>query len=243
MQIIKLNATDSTNLFLKRLVREGSVMDNTVVVAEYQTEGRGQIGNSWVSEPGKNLIFSVFKQLPFPAADKQFYISMAVALAVYNALKNIGVLELSIKWPNDILSANKKIGGILIENTIKNTKTQDVIIGVGLNVNQQDFPGLPRASSLKNITGITHDPDDILREILKALEVFIGMLIREEFPALKTQYEMHLFRTGKVSTFKDRNAALFTGIIQGVTDEGKLIVLLEDEVTKAFDHKEIALLY
>ena len=156
MNINKLNAIDSTNSYLKQLSVGDGLDDFTVVVTEHQTQGRGQMGSVWESEHSKNLMFSVFKRFKDLKVDSHFYVSMAVSLAVCDALKLFHLKQLKIKWPNDILSEQKKICGILIENVIKQERIQSSIIGVGLNVNQVNFTNLPNAASLKQLTGTFH---------------------------------------------------------------------------------------
>ena len=147
MQIIKLDATHSTNLYLKKLSVEKQLEDFTIVVTEDQFEGRGQRGAVWQSEKGKNLTFSIFKRIGDLAIGHQFAIGMCTALAVYNCLDEYGVPDLKVKWPNDILSGQKKICGILIENTFASGTIKSAIIGIGLNVNQTNFDGMEKASS------------------------------------------------------------------------------------------------
>lgn len=242
MRIIKLNATESTNSFLKEMICNEIVADYTIVVAEHQTNGRGQMGTVWESDKGKNLMFSVFKDLSVHVVEFPFYISMAISLAILKALKALNIPDLSIKWPNDILSADKKICGILIENVIKN-KLDSTIIGVGVNVNQTEYDGLPKASSLKNITGVHYNLDEILHRIIKHTKEYSSLLQNGAFEAVKNEYEANLFRKNKPSTFKNAEGALFSGFIKGVTKYGKLQVILEDEIVKKFDLKEISLLH
>ncbi len=242
MRIIKLDAIDSTNSFLKEMIYDGVVEDYTIVVAEHQTKGRGQMGTVWDSDKGKNLMFSVFKDLSIHVVEFPFYISMAISLAIFKALRTFNIPDLSIKWPNDILSANKKVCGILIENVIKN-KLNSTIIGIGVNVNQTKFNNLPKASSLKNITGIHYNLDEILQSIIKYTMHYSSLLQDEKYEAVKNEYEANLFRKNKPSTFKNAEGVLFSGFIKGVTKYGKLQVILEDEVVKKFDLKEITLLY
>lgn len=242
MTIIKLNAIDSTNSYLRQLCSEKVLDDYTIVVAEHQTQGRGQMGTVWNSEKGKNLMFSLFKDLSIHDVEFPFYICMAISLAILKTFKALNIPNLHIKWPNDILSADKKICGILIENVIKN-KLNSTIIGIGINVNQTEFSNLPKASSLKNITGIHYNVDEILHSIIEHTKYYSLLLQEEKYDAVKTEYEMSLFRKDKPSTFKGPNGELFTGIIKGVTKYGKLQVLLEDEIIKKFDLKEIELLY
>ena len=153
MRIVKLNAIDSTNSYLKELSTTESLDDYTAVLAKNQTKGRGQLGAIWNSKESKNLTFSVFKDFSSYKFGVPFYISLVTALALLKTLESFGIPRLTVKWPNDILSADKKICGILIENVIKQNNINASIIGIGLNVNQLVFDNLPRASSLKLISG------------------------------------------------------------------------------------------
>ena len=242
MRIIKLNAIDSTNLFLRSLCLDTHVEDFTVVVAKHQTKGRGQMGTVWSSQDAKNLTFSVFKRFENLKLEQQFVISMVSSLAVINALKKMNLPKLSVKWPNDILSANKKICGILIENVIKQNKVAGSVVGIGLNVNQVDFSGLPQASSILNITGASYDLDELLQSILNELKILFDLVESNQFETIKTTYESFLFRKDKPSTFENAEG-LFSGFIKGVSNEGLLKVLLEDDVLETFDLKTIKLLY
>ncbi|WP_289044633.1 biotin--[acetyl-CoA-carboxylase] ligase [uncultured Olleya sp.] len=241
MRIIKLNATESTNRFMRNLSLESSVQDFTTVVTSTQSKGRGQMGSAWQSESFKNLTFSVYKGFKQFEFEDQFKISMAVSLAIIKALETLQIPKLSVKWPNDILSANKKICGILIENVIKQSHIVSSIVGVGLNVNQLKFEDLPQAGSLKLITGLNYDLDEILHLILKHLEIQLKLL-ENDTSALKNNYESYLFRKEKPSTFKS-DEGLFSGIIKGVSNEGLLKVMIEDQELKTFDLKTIKLLY
>ena len=243
MYIIKLNAIDSTNSYLKGLASVALPKDYTVAVAEKQTKGRGQMGAKWQAESGKNLTASVFKRLYFFNINEQFYISMAVSLAIYKGLSAFKIPQLSIKWPNDILSADKKICGVLIENVIKNNNLQGTIVGFGLNVNQKFFNNLPQASSMSLLTGVIYNKDEVLSEILKQLKLYFELLEAKEYAEIKSEYENLLFRKDKPSTFRTPKNKHLSGIIKGVTDNGYLQVWTEDEIIKTFDLKEIKLLY
>ena len=243
MYIIKLDAIDSTNTYLKAMCSAKLPKDFTVVVTELQTSGRGQMGTHWQAEQGKNMTASVFKGFTDFAIGQQFYISMVVSLAICNALKTFEIPQLRIKWPNDILSANRKICGILIENIVKSNKLHGSVIGFGLNVNQKYFKDLPQASSMNLLTGILFDKDEVLSEILKQLQFYFELLDSEKFEDIKSEYENLLFRKDKPSTFKTINSGTFSGIIKGVTKKGKLKVWTEDEIIKTFDLKEVTLLY
>lgn len=243
MRIIKLDAIDSTNSYLRRLSAQETLKDNTVVMALKQTEGRGQMGTQWTAEDGKNLTVSVFKTLDYLNVQHSFYISMAVALSVFEGLQQFEIRKLKIKWPNDILADNLKIAGILIENVIKNQTLQGSVIGFGINVNQTNFKQLPKATSMQIMSGKSYNLEEVLKMILAKLETNFTLLKNKDFKALKHNYELQLFRKLKPSTFKDHNGTLFSGIIQGISERGQLLVLLEGNVIKAYSLKEVTLLY
>jgi len=243
MRIIKLNAINSTNSYLKKLCTTESVGDYTAVIAENQTQGRGQMGTIWNSETSKNLTFSVFKELSGFQFEAPFYISMVAALALLKTLDALSIPRLSVKWPNDILSADKKICGVLIENVIKQNTINASIIGIGLNVNQVAFGNLPKASSLKVISGQGYDLNELTIAIINNLKDYFLMLKDKKYNELKNEYETHLFRKNKPSTFKDAEGVMFSGFIKSVSDSGNLQVLLEDNILKEFDLKAITLLY
>ncbi len=242
MHIIKLNAIDSTNSFLRQLSLSKSLDDFTVVTTAHQTKGRGQVGTQWQSEASKNLMFSVFKTIGALEVSAHFYISMAVSLAVFKALESLQLKQLKIKWPNDILSEQHKICGILIENVIKNNAIQSSIIGIGLNVNQTNFTDLPKASSIKNLTGKEHHIETLLESILTELKYFFNLLDTKKFDTLHEAYISNLYRIHKPSTFKDAQGNQFSGFIKGVDKCGLLQVEIEGQQIKTFDLKDISLL-
>ncbi|WP_100610769.1 biotin--[acetyl-CoA-carboxylase] ligase [Confluentibacter lentus] len=243
MRIIKLNAIDSTNSFMRRLSSEENLEDYTIVMAKHQTQGRGQMGTVWSSENSKNLMFSVFKDTSKFNLEYPFLISMVTSLAILRTLQSFSITKLSIKWPNDILSEDKKICGILIENVIKQNSLSNTIIGIGLNVNQTEFNNLPKASSLKLITGNVFDLEEVLFETIKNLKHYFKILKRTDYDTLKAGYETYLFRKDKPSTFKDSEGLVFSGYIKNVTLFGNLQVLLEDDIVREFDLKDITLMY
>ena len=166
MKLIKLDAIDSTNEFLKGLSNRQEIQNFTVVTAQTQLKGKGQMGSKWDSQSGKNLIMSVLVKDFLFDNETVFNLNVVISLAVIRSLKNYNIPELSVKWPNDIMSANKKIGGILIENSIKGDGTITSIVGLGLNVNQTEFENLPRASSLALICNANFDKEEILFSIV-----------------------------------------------------------------------------
>lgn len=243
MPIIKLNAIDSTNSYLRALSIEKKLDDYTAVVTNHQTHGRGQMGRVWSSETHKNLTFSVFKDISNMYIEHPFYISMVTSLAILKTLQGFNIPKLSVKWPNDILSENKKICGILIENVIKHNNLYASILGIGLNVNQTTFKNLPKASSLLTITGTVFNLDEILNSMLLNLKSFFLELEYGNLDDLKSEYENYLFRKNKPSTFKNAEGLLFSGFIKAISVSGNLQVLLEDGIVKEYDLKDISLLY
>lgn len=243
MHIIKLNAIGSTNTYLKRLSVNKKIEDFTCVVAKHQTHGRGQMGTIWSSEDSKNLMCSVFKHSSGIPVEQQFFISIVTSLAIIKTLQSFNVPKLFVKWPNDILSDNKKICGILIENVIKRTKLEGSIIGIGLNVNQTKFAGLPNAASLNTLMGTVFDTDELLHLTIKNLKHYFNQLNKGGLNKIKKEYESRLFRIHKPSTFMDDKGRTFSGFIQGINSEGNLQVLLEDNILKSYGLKEIQLLY
>lgn len=243
MQIIKLDATDSTNQYLKDFMLTGVPIDFTVVVTKEQRRGRGQMGTVWQSETGKNLTFSVLKKTENLNVNNQYQLNVCVSLAIIESLKAISVPDLSIKWPNDIMSGSTKICGILIENVLLGDKIQASVIGVGLNVNQQTFNNLLNVSSLKLLLGKTFNVDELLNLILTNLKTVFIRWKEEGISESWNIYERMLFRKDKPSTFRNKQDELFMGFIRGITAEGKLTVELEDAILQEFDLKEIQLLY
>lgn len=244
MSIIKLNAIDSTNDFLKELMRDQSLENFTTVVAKSQSKGRGQMGTKWQSEDGKNLIMStLIKDLQL-VIDDVFVLNCMVSVSVIDALKELNIPNLSVKWPNDIMSDNKKIAGILIENSIKPDSTFASVVGLGLNVNQERFDDLPHASSLVIQTkGNEFDLDVILEKILCQLKQYSELIIGKKHEVLWQLYHDYLFKKNIPVVFEDANEKRFMGMISKVNQQGRLEVLLEDDSMVSFSIKQIKMIY
>ena len=243
MRIIKVNATESTNTMARVWFQSNKKEEPVCIVTNHQTNGRGQRGATWVSNAGENLTFSVVFPWPQVAIQDQFLISAGVGLQIISALKELKINNLKLKWPNDIMAENYKIGGVLIENIISNNKIAASIIGIGLNINQVRFDDLPKASSIKNLTGILYSIDEVLEILLKELENMIIPKSESYFTGILKKYENTLFRKNKASTFQLKDGSLLTGIILGVTSSGLLKVQVEDEALRIFDLKELKLLF
>ena len=242
MPLIKLDAIDSTNDFLKQLFKESAVEDYTIVMANEQTKGKGQMGAKWISEPGKNLTMSVLVKDVHLKNQNIYDFNIAAALSVIKVLKYIQIPNIAIKWPNDIMSDSKKVAGILIENILKPDGSFTAIVGIGLNLNQTNFENLPQATSLKCITRKTFETEDIavlLKDSLEANRVTLN----NTPDLLWEEYHENLYKKNYPSPFEDKKGNRFMGIIKKVTRDGKLEVLLDDDRVMHFEVKELKMLY
>ena len=245
MKLIKLDAIDSTNTFLKNLAVNVDLDDFTVATTKQQLSGKGQMGSEWVSEDNKNLTFSVFKRFERFSIDNQFCISMIVSLSIHEVLSALRLSDINIKWPNDILSCDKKIGGVLIENKLKDKQIESSIIGIGLNVNQTVFKNLNQASSLYVNYKKKFDKDNLLKQIVDRLEVNFkkyDFTISDSINHLHGNYEKLLFNLNQLKPYSLYDGTIFHGVVKGVTKTGKL-KLETNGLTKTFDLKEIKFLY
>ena len=221
---IALDTVDSTNTYSKNLISDSRPAEGTLVTAADQTAGRGQSGSSWHAEPGHNLTASYILYPTFLSADKQFFLNMAVSLAVREVCEEITGHEIRIKWPNDIYHKHKKLAGILIENTISASNLSSSVVGIGLNVNQTHFdPDLPNPTSVKLITGHEVSVDTVTSKLSSYLEKYYLQLRQLHFNFLDKGYMVHLYRYHQTASFS-RNGQVFRGEITGVTKEGKLII-------------------
>ncbi|WGK63836.1 biotin--[acetyl-CoA-carboxylase] ligase [Croceiramulus getboli] len=243
MHIVKLDAIDSTNSYLRRKSRAKELKEDTLVWAQEQTAGRGQMGTHWFSQAGQNLTFSVFRKVTRIQSGQQFYITMATSLAIAETLEKLQIEAVSVKWPNDILAGKQKICGILIESVIKKGRLEAVILGIGLNVNQTDFDRVAQATSIKKETGIHFALEDILQQMISQFHHYVDLLTQGELAMIKSEYEEKLFLRDRPATFEHPDGSRFVGIIQGVSEQGRLQILLEDDRKQEFDMKAIKLLY
>ncbi len=240
MYIIKLNAINSTNSYIKKLANENPIDNYTVVVADHQTAGRGQMGTAWLTEQGKNLTFSILIRFKKLKIEHQFYVSMAVSLGVITVLQATVKNTLFVKWPNDILAEKDKVAGILIENVLSDNFIKHSVIGIGLNVNQEKFPEIIGAvTSLKNLSGNDFDKDKLLQQILISIQSFVNLVERKRFKELKDLYLAVLFKFNVPTMFEDNGGIIFLAKIVDICEDGKLIVELENETTRKFNLKEI----
>jgi BirA family biotin operon repressor/biotin-[acetyl-CoA-carboxylase] ligase len=222
--LIKLSAVDSTNNFLKRMVSNSAPLpEGTVIMADDQYEGRGQQGNKWHAEPGKNLTFSILLYPSFLPVDAQFTLNMAISIALHTSVGSLTGKGISIKWPNDIYYNDKKIGGMLIENIIAGNKIKACIVGIGINVNQQHFDAeiTKGASSIFQI--LHHDVNliELLVQICSQIEAAYLKLRAGDYAALRETYKKHLYQYLAKAKYR-QNGEIIEGRIVDVSDRGLL---------------------
>lgn len=235
---IELPIIASTNAYAQQLVSGSQPADGTIVSTFNQSEGKGYQNNVWLSKPNKNLSFSIILYPKFIEANQQFYLNMAVSIAIAEVLQEITTKEIVLKWPNDIYYLKRKLGGILIENSISGNSILNSVIGIGLNVNQVDFDkNIPNPSSLKLLTNSTFNLYNVLSRLVKAIEVKYLMLQNGKYIELTEQYISYLYALNESHTFKNATSN-FIGKIRGIDEYGRL--LIEDNGSmKSYHYKEI----
>ncbi|MBA9074479.1 BirA family biotin operon repressor/biotin-[acetyl-CoA-carboxylase] ligase [Flavobacterium gossypii] len=243
MNIIKLDAINSTNDYLKGLLQRQFVENFTIVTAENQTDGKGQMGSKWSVQAGKNLTFSVLVKDLLLEVNHIFHLNVAVAVSIIEALSFLEIKELAIKWPNDILAGGKKIGGILIENSLKSDGEIFSIIGIGINVNQQNFENLPKASSLSILLKREINKEAVLISIVECLTRNVSLILNKNTDSLWEKYHSCLYKKGIPMPFENLKGNKFMGIISGVDQSGKLQLVVEDDSVESYEIKEIKMLY
>ncbi|MFD2144160.1 biotin--[acetyl-CoA-carboxylase] ligase [Mucilaginibacter antarcticus] len=240
--LLTLKEVDSTNNFLKTLLSNSKpVPEGTVIMAESQFAGRGQQNNQWHAEPGKNLTFSVLLKPSFLSISAQFDLTRAISLSVYDALCPLLGDGLKIKWPNDIYYGDKKLGGMLIENILQGSQIKSAIVGIGINVNQDNFPpDAGKATSIKQILHKDYQLRDILAEICNNIEAHYLSLKAGKLNLVRETYLNRLYWYNQQKRFR-ANGTEFEGTISGVKDNG-LLVVSHNNTESTFNLKEIEFL-
>ncbi len=243
--IVELEKIHSTNDFLRSLLEHPAPLPNGLVVStRYQTAGRGQVGNTWHSEEGKNLLCSFLFYADFIEIKDQFYLSKIVSLSILKVLLFLlpdHKCDFAIKWPNDIYCGDKKLAGILIENSLMGSKIQNTIVGLGLNIDQEVFPAeLPNPISLKNIdVSKAYSKREIIKmirmNVLSYFDQYKSPLWRERINA---EYLNLLYRFNINANFSDENG-LFEAKIVNVQEDGRLILSLKNGDKKSYYFKEV----
>jgi len=231
----------STNTEATALLRSGEQPEGTIIYTDFQTAGKGQPGNKWESEKGKNLLFSIILYpQPISPAD-QFLISMSISLGICDFLDR-HCSGVKIKWPNDIYLKDDKIAGILIENSVIGTTIENSVAGIGLNLNQDNFEGIfPRPVSLKMAAGKECDRLACLKELLRDLDIRYKQLLYGDSEQIKSDYLSRLYRIGEWHLYKS-SGAQFTGRIIDVLISGQIRIEQKEGRISEFSFKEFSYL-
>lgn len=241
-KIYKIDAISSTNEYLKQLYLKKNIYDNFLIITNNQTEGKGQGSSSWESEPKKNLTLSIYKDLKKNKLKNPFIINLIISISIIETLEKYNLPNLKIKWPNDILSASKKISGILIENFFQREFLISSIIGIGLNVNQISFKKAKNAISIASIKKKKIDLTEVLNILTKKISLKFHEIDNLKINDLINEYESLLFKRDKFSKFNINNK-IIDGRILGVNQSGKLKVKIGNEIIREYNSSEIKIIY
>lgn len=234
---------DSTNLYAQELVSKSKPIEGTVISTFHQTQGRGQIGSRWESEPHKNLALSIILYPHFVPVSEQFLLNLAVSLAVRDFVTKYIGKTVKVKWPNDIYVENRKIVGILIQNTIGQSTLQSSILGIGVNVNQTSFSkNAPKATSFALETNQSFDLYELIESLCLAIEQrYLKLKNSNNHPAIREEYLHHLYRYRETALFQRFDGHTFQGKITDIAADGKLVIQ-HSKGSEAFSIKEISFL-
>jgi BirA family transcriptional regulator, biotin operon repressor / biotin---[acetyl-CoA-carboxylase] ligase len=231
----------STNTTAAQLVRTGEPAEGTIIHTDFQSAGRGQAGNKWESEKGKNLLFSIILYPKSVRPEDQFLISMTISLGICDFLDR-HCQGTRIKWPNDIYFNNDKIAGILIENSIMGSSIENTIAGIGLNINQEKFTGVhPDPVSLKMATGKDYDTADCLTDLLSDLDKRYKQLLYGDRGMIRNDYLSRLYRFNEWRSYKLADS-VFSGRIKDVLMTGQIRIEQEDGSIRDYSFKEFGYL-
>lgn len=244
LNLIELPGVDSTNNYARKLIADSKAYEGTVVWAIEQTQGRGQRGKEWSSASGKNLTFSIIYRPAFLAVTWQFLLSQVVSLGIVDALS--GYFEendpIKIKWPNDIYCGDKKLAGILIENSVQQAVLATSIIGIGLNVNQTGFPSeLPNPTSLQLELRQEFELKEILLSICAGIEARYLQLKAGNITDIQSEYKQKLYRLNQRCKFTHSDSEINATII-GTTEDGKLLLNDVFGNTNAYSLNEVSMI-
>jgi BirA family biotin operon repressor/biotin-[acetyl-CoA-carboxylase] ligase len=235
-KIITFSEIDSTNKYVKKLLNQNDFIDGMVVFADYQSQGTGQRGHFWESNAGENLLMSLLLIPENFDISRQFNLNMMISISIVELLAELK-LKAYIKWPNDIIVNHNKVAGILIENTLTGNKLSSCIIGIGLNVNQEEFSENFSAISIKKLIGNPINIVELKNVFLKILEKNINLLYTMDSISINSKYQSHLYGYGELIQF-NKGDTVITAKIAGVDEYGR-IILEEDGSKNAYQHGEV----
>ncbi len=233
-----LHSVESTNDFLRSISPGAKDERIRIAFAQYQTRGRGQRGTGWESRTSENVLFSGLFPVPSIPIQHQFDIAIKTSLLLVDFLQERDIEDLRIKWPNDILAGKQKIAGILIENSLQGRCIERSLVGIGLNVNQTDFGKLNRATSMRIQTGRSFSLRETQRDLRK---LFISKLSDPLYWASnhREAYRRLLYGIGEVVTLGNSQGRS-SGLIMGVTEDGRLIQKQNDGDLRYYVTKEVS---
>lgn len=235
---IILDSVDSTNNYAMALIQSGDKNRKNPVFSMQQTGGKGRRGKHWESEKGSNIILSIPLQMQWLPLTQQFRLSVAISLGAFDLISKYIFKNVFIKWPNDLFIDDNKAGGILIENIIKGSSWQWAVVGIGLNINQENFEAYsPGATSFKKITGENYHVLQLANELYELLKIRIEELKNGHFETMLDEYNDHLFAKNRSVKLQKQNI-LFETKITGVSPSGQL--LTKDAIERRFDFDEVS---
>jgi len=240
---IRLNRVNSTNKYAADMIAKSKPIEGTVISASFQYEGRGQIGRFWDSEAEKNITCSTILRPGFLEASDQFQLNIAVSLAVHDFISHfLSTREVKIKWPNDIYVGNKKIAGILLQNSLMGKTVSSTIVGIGININQTNFSNdVPNPTSFASELEKEYDLEIMFAWLFRFLTKRYLQLKHGQIASLKTEYLDSLFRKGTWANFKNESDEVWRGKIVGVDESGRLQIKDIDGALKVFNFREVRL--
>ena len=240
--IIHFESIDSTNTFAAQELQRERLVEGTVIRASHQSKGRGYAGNEWESEAEENLLISVILYPNFLLPKNQFFLNQIAALAIVDTLEPlIEKSEVKIKWPNDVFIGDKKVAGILIENSVQGNSIQHSIVGMGINVNQEKFDSsLKHATSIFLESGVKNNIDEVMTNLFSHLEKRYLQLKLQRLEIIEKDYMKKLYRVDEMASFA-ASGKKFTGKIVGLTADGKLLIE-KDGVHEVFGFKEVEMI-
>lgn len=240
--ILHLSEIDSTNSELRRRLTSEPLDDFSVITADYQSAGRGQVGNHWESQPNMNLLMSILLRPLSLDVRMQYYLSMAVSSAIVRSINSfLPQTRVQIKWPNDIYVGDKKIAGILIENSLRGSFIADSIVGIGLNVNQTIFlSDAPNPISMKNITSTDFKCADIADTIRRNMMLAVDYVNNQMFDSIVKEYLSSLYRfDGQYHSFTDPISGPFEARISNVEPDGHIHLIDSNGTDRRYTFKEV----
>lgn len=236
--LIHISETSSTNTYMHELLEREKVPEGSCVWADFQTAGRGQIGNVWESEAGKNLTFSIVIYPNFLPANRQFLISELSAYSVKELLDKY-ISDITVKWPNDVYWKDRKICGMLIENDLSGQNLYASVSGIGINLNQKEFyGGAPNPVSLWQILEHEVDRETCMQEFLDIFYANYVLILEGRENELHDKYMQSLYRKEGFYWYEDANGR-FEATLQGIEPTGHLLLALKDGTVRRYEFKEV----